>query len=53
MVTKRRSLNVLYELSLLIDDTEVLRHIDDSKSPISSLSIDDTEYHKLINQMGV
>ena len=30
MVTKKKSLNVLYELFLLTDNTEVLHHIDDS-----------------------
>lgn len=32
MVTKKKkkSLNILYELFLLTDDTEVLHHIDDS-----------------------
>lgn len=42
------------ELSLMIDDIEVLHQIDKSHSsitPISSPKIDEKEYHNLINQI--
>ena len=38
-------------LSLVADNIEVLRQIDDSQSPISTPPLDDKEYLNLINQM--
>ncbi len=40
-----------YDLSLVADDIEVLRQIDDSQNPIFTPSLDDEEYLNLINQM--
>jgi hypothetical protein len=50
-ITTRKNLDVPYDLSLVADDIEVLRQIDDSQNPIFTPSLDDEEYLNLINQM--
>ena len=40
-----------YDLSLLVEDIEVIRHIENSQSPISSPPLEDEEYLNLINQI--
>jgi hypothetical protein len=52
MVTRKKFLiYVPYDLKLLVDDIEALRQLDDKQSHISSLSLDDIEYHNLINYL--
>ena len=48
-ITTRKNLNVLYDLSLVADNIEVLCQIDDSQNPISMLPLDDEEYLNFIN----
>ena len=48
-ITTRKNLNVLYDLSLVANNIEVLCQIDDSQNPISTLPLDDEEYLNFIN----
>ena len=49
-MTSKKNLDVPYNLSLVADNIEVLRQIDDSQNPVSP-PLDDEEYLNLINQM--